>query len=157
MKLKQSNKVEGIGLPQFKRPEYAATLRFPTDITELTAENITDLIGKYTALLCYAQGYLSGIVVSILDTEQRLSLTESKILIDEPRYIHLEKWKRDSLVKTDSRIRHLNYELSNNRKAKEIAEAFVANYERCIAALSKELTRKMSQESPSVSKFTSKL
>jgi hypothetical protein len=55
-----------IDLPAFQRPKYADSVKWPDDITQLTAQNVSELLGKYTGLLCFAQSELAKYQQEIL-------------------------------------------------------------------------------------------
>lgn len=148
LKSKKSGAIIGtetyVNLPSFERPKWADNLRFPDDITQLNAQNVSELIGKYTALLCYVQEQYSRLCVKLVSVESQAQQLESRIYLDTPQIAHLERWRRDQKINADSRMLGLKIRETEVRKHKEVTWSFVQNYERCISALSRELTRKTS-------------
>ena len=148
MKLKKKSgaiigtKISGLNLPSFQRPSFADGLRFPDDITQLTSQNVSELIGKYTKLLCYVQEQYTNHAVKVMRLESAIQTLQSTVFIESPGIAHLEKWKRDQRMQSDSRMMGINIQLTEAKKFKELAYSYIQNYERCISALSRELTRK---------------
>lgn len=152
MKLpRKTNKSQPVGgeifgsksLPQFGRPAFADTLRFPADITSLDARNISELLGKYTAMYSFVneqQGKISGKLLNLQTVE---SLLRNKMLRDAPSLNNLERWRRDTVLDADPAIETLFEQQQILKGQRDHAGVFLGNYERCITALSRELSRKM--------------
>lgn len=151
MKIKSRNKAV-VGstfsyLPEshFDRPKYTDKLRWPDDITQLTAQNISELHGKYTQLYAYANRELARINMAILKLQTDDSLRRNQFFRMNPSLNSQEKWKRDAKMETDPVIESIAKDISLRRIERTQAEMFVQNYERYLTALSRELTRKGSE------------
>lgn len=131
-----------VDLPVFERPKYADRLRWPDDITQLTAQNVSELLGKYTACLCYAEAQLAKYRQAILVAEDQFNRTKIRIYEEEPAIIRLEKNKRELKLDSDTGILTMKSRLKTLRRFEIAAQMYVTNYERKITALSRELSRK---------------
>jgi hypothetical protein len=132
-----------LDLPRFSRPKFADSLKFPNDITQLSAQNVSELLGRYTQMLAFVSEQHTIATIRILEAETRLSHTASKIVIEDPKLVHLERWRRDQVVDTDSRMMLLKADLLKAKKVREVGWLYCQNYERYISALSRELSRKL--------------
>jgi hypothetical protein len=143
---KQETQVVGttiaIDLPVFERPKFADKIKWPDDITQLTAQNVSELLGKYTALLCYAEAQLAKYQQEILMLENKASQLAIFIYKEEPSIRTLEKNKREMKIATDDGMIKIKSRLSTLRSCEVATSMFVKNYERFVTALSRELSRK---------------
>lgn len=147
MKFKKKKKIVGVTytgelFPSIVRPKFADTLKFPSNITELGTMNITDLIGKYTALYAYANQALSAANIEILKCQSAIDLMKQYLTRSNPMMNSQEKWRRDASVDSDPRMEKLIKDQNVARQRKEQCQMYVANFDKYIAALSRELTRK---------------
>lgn len=132
-----------VNLPGFPRPKFADSLKFPNDVTQLTGQNVSELLGKYTQLLTYVSEQHTFATVSVLDLETRIVSLANRIVVEDPKLSHIEKWRRDQIVDSDPRIFNLRVKLLEAKKHKEVAYMYISNYDRYISALSRELSRKL--------------
>jgi hypothetical protein len=130
---------------EIKRPKVADTLMFPSDITELTSANVSDLHAQYTELYTYANQELAKANVAIIQLQTEEAFLRNKIFIESPRINQLERWRRDSLVEADPRLEAIHKSLVKFRVEKEFAQMAVTNYDKYINALSRELSRKAAE------------
>jgi hypothetical protein len=130
-------------LPVFDRPAYADKTKWPADITQLTSQNISELIGKYTGLLAYVEAQMSKYDQEIIKAEAMLESKSTQMFLDNPGIAHLEKWRRDQKIASDDGVIIIKSALTIARVKKTQAAMYVKNYERQINALSRELTRKL--------------
>jgi hypothetical protein len=133
-----------VALPGILRPEFADALRFPNDITRLAAQNVSELLGKYTALQAFALHEQALVNIKELDLDQQEALLKATIIGERPNVQHLERWRRDDTVSTDPRWLAIQSKLKLVRQQKLAIGAFVTIYERYGMALSRELSRKTS-------------
>lgn len=129
-------------LPHTPRPAFTDALRFPDDITELGAANISELLGKYTKLWAFVNQDRARLRVQLIRLQQQEGKRINNIFRQRPTLNNLEKWKREAVLSEDEVIEQIRA----NRAAVEIAlthsEMFLENYDRYTNALSRELTRK---------------
>jgi hypothetical protein len=128
--------------PEIRRPSFTDTLKFPSDITSLTAANVSDLHGKYTMLFAFALQNLAQINIAIIQYQTEDSLVRNKIFKDRPFVNHQERWKRDAVIDADSQVEAVMAKLAKKKMERETAQMFVTVFEKYIAALSRELSRK---------------
>jgi hypothetical protein len=131
-----------VDLPPFLRPKFADKVEWPDDITRLESRNVSELLGKYTALLCYAGSQLAKSQVDLMKVEYQMSALETKIYIEEPTIARLEKNKRELKLSSDDGMIILESRRSILKRFIRLQEVYVQNYERKITALSRELSRK---------------
>lgn len=134
-------------LPEIKRPKFADTLRFPDDITQLTTQNVSELLGKYTSLYSYANQELSRINAEIIRLQSRSSLRTNQVFRTNPSMNAQERWRRDAVLSTDSKMEEIERDLGRYKMQKEFTQMYVENFDKYIAALSRELSRKTHDQS----------
>jgi hypothetical protein len=132
--------------PEIKRPKWSDSLVFPDDVTRLEASNISELHGKYTALFAYANQELTKINVEILRLQTEDSVLRNRLLRKSPALNSQERWRRDSVLDSHSDIERLEIRVAQLKMAREHATMYCQNFEKYIAALSRELSRKQVQE-----------
>lgn len=128
--------------PAINRPSFADSLSFPDDVTSLTARNVSELHGKFTAMFAYACQNMANINVEILHLEAQLDETKAGIYHRSPHVNAQERWRRDAVLDSDPDIRAINLKLMRKRQEKEMTQMYLTAFERYIAALSRELSRK---------------
>jgi hypothetical protein len=150
MKIKSQSLVGSIKLfsyPILLRPKFLDSLKFPEEITELTSQNVSDLIGKYSQAYAYVNQARCQLVIAILKAEAELSEVQSQIFKGRPSINFQERWRRDAIVETDQRIAEIRVQAYKLRQQKEYTEMWLQNLDRYLTALSRELTRKMQDQS----------
>jgi hypothetical protein len=151
LKLAKNNKANFtiLGFRRIDRPNYADTLVFPAQtLTSLDSEQVSDLHAKYTLLYAYANQSLAEINVEILRLQNKRGERENEIYRRNTAINSLEKWRRDAKMKEDTAIERLNFALTQEHFKRIQLEAILGNYERFIAALSRELSRKNFERNP---------
>ena len=131
-------------LPSVVRPSFADTLRFPDDITQLSAQNVSELLGKYTALQAFAIFEQAGLTIKELDKDREEALLRATIIGERPNIQHLDRWRRDDILTIDPRWLALQDRSRRISQRKVAVSAYVAIYEKYSMALSRELSRKTS-------------
>ncbi len=138
-----------LGFRKIERPEFIESLVFPAEtLTALDAEQVSDLHAKYTMLYAYANQSLADANVSILSLQNRKTERENTIFREQPRINSIEKWKRDAKLKEDEQVEYFNRSLTIHHVKRIQLEMMIANFERFIAALSRELSRKNYERKP---------
>ena len=99
-------------------------------------------MGKYTGLLAYAHQDLSelnreSLRLDAMERERRFAMMQ-----ENPRLNTLEKHKREAFYEADRTMRRVFNQRTYVNMSKEHTMMFMANYERYIAALSRDLTRR---------------
>jgi hypothetical protein len=150
MKVRLKNKPVGVEFsakfPAFLRPKFADTLRFPHDITDLTAQNVSELIGNYTELYAFANAEVARLTVEILKMETQISLRKASMLREQPSLNAQERWRRDTVLDCDFVVIGANSRIDDFKADKEFALMAKDNFDRYLTALSRELTRKTHEE-----------
>ena len=127
---------------EFPRPSFTDKLRFPDNITDLDSGGVSELLGKYTQLYAFANAEVCKANMALLRLDTRESLRRATLLRQQPSLNAQERWRRDTVLDCDADISALNAERLQHRLAKELAETARGNFEKYIAALSRELSRK---------------
>lgn len=138
---------QGFNAPKdFDRPDFADTLRFPSDLTQLAPANVSELHGKYTQLFVFANREATRLSVEIMRAETQEALAVSATFRRFPAINAQERWKRDAVLDSDPEIENIRRQISVYRQEQEIAKCFAANYQAYIGALSRELSRRMQEQ-----------
>lgn len=125
-----------------ERPKFTDTLRFPDDITQLTATNISELLGKYTKLYVYANQNLAKANVALLRLDTRESLLRNAIFRSRPSLNGLDRWRRDAIISEHPEMESIIKHRGHHLQQKELLTTLVANFDKYLVALSRELSRK---------------
>ena len=130
-----------------QRPDFADTLKFPSNISTLSPANVSELHGKYTLLYSYAnQEWSRNQRQHLIEKteEERLFLVVAlndedykKARDAKTKEVHLQKYENFRKVK--ERLRQLHIE-------RITIEMWLKNFEMYIASLSRELSRKVHDE-----------
>lgn len=148
MKIKVKKQVSGAEFvyngpfPEFAQPSFVKTLRFPDDLTKLDGQNISELHGKYTQLYTYANQELCRINVRLIELQTKESLVQSAMIHERNGLNQIERWKRDAIIDSDPRMIAVKAEIARAKKEKEYNAMYLANFDRYLIALSRELSRK---------------
>jgi hypothetical protein len=153
MKLKTQSSVVGVArttanFPLLPRPRFADTLRFPADITELTAANVSELLGKYTQLYAYANQELALLGVRLLRVQFQRDIRRNEIFRKRPGLNGIERWRRDAVLDEDSQMEQLGAAENLIERQKVMLQMAQTNFDRYLVALSRELTRKTTEGFP---------
>jgi hypothetical protein len=138
--------------PVTGRPSFTDKLKFPEDITELTAANVSELLGKYTLLWSYVNQDRARLEVQLLRLQRLDSLRVNQMLRDNHRLNHIDKWRRDAVIAEDEQMETLKQQISSVQAELKYASMYLENYDRYANALSRELTRK-THEMPMSAKY----
>lgn len=133
-------------MPKVQRPKFVDTLRFPEDITELSAANCSELLGKYTLLWTFVNQDMARLKVRLLRLQHQEGVRVSEMFRHRPQLNQIEKWKRDSVISEDTQVESLRRQTSAINVELEYSGMYLANYDRYILALSRELTRKTHEQ-----------
>lgn len=145
MKLKQPAQPVGwFRLPVITRPDCADTVVWPGKLTDLTPENLSDLLGKYTAMLAYVTHVAAEATAEAIKLEAEKAQATTALYVQEPRLANLDKWRRDLKLDALPEIEAVNIKLTTMKIRRTMAEAYISTYDRYIAALSRELSRRIS-------------
>lgn len=115
----------------------------------LDSEQVSDLHAKYTLLYAYANQGLTEANVTIMRLHGQRGQRENEMYRRQPQINSLDKWRRDAKIREDEQIESINARLSHQNVIKAQLEMLLQNYEKFIAALSRELSRK-NYERPAV-------
>ena len=144
MKLRERIKRSPIAdIPEFVRPAFTDSLRFPDDITKLAAANVAELMGKYAALQAFVEQEATSWLIREMSLEQELDDARSAVLQDNHKLHFMEKWKMAQRVDADPSVRKIRQRLTLVRSLKERAQSLVRSYERLGQVLSRELSRRL--------------
>lgn len=136
------DKVADVGL-KIQRPSFEVG-ELPSDITMLSSEQLGERFTALTAWADYAATQLAIAQIEERSTQRRLDSLESKMLITKMGAA--VKGERITLVKAqiaaDPTIEALTIELEEKYAYRKLIEVLLNNYERDIALVSRELTRR---------------
>lgn len=132
--------------PETRRPAFADTLRFPSDVTALAAVNVSDLHGKYTELYAFANQELCRINVEILALQTKQSQRKNAMFRHRPGMNGQERWRRDAIIDCDPEMERLESALAKKKQEREYTSMYLQNFDRYLTALSRELSRKMHEQ-----------
>ena len=127
---------------EIPRPAFADTLVFPDDVTKLEASNVSELHGKYTQMYAYANQELAKANVALLRLNARVSVRRNAVFRSRPTLNAQERWRRDAVLDADKDMEIIEAQITAVKMERTWAEMFVGNFEKYIAALSRELSRK---------------
>ena len=135
-------KATEVGL-RIKRPNFDVG-ELPSDITMLSSEQLGERFSSLTAWADFAATQLAIAQIEERSTQRRLDSLESKMLITKMG--SAVKGERITLVKAqiaaDPQIEDLTIELEEKYAYRKLVEVLLNNYERDIALVSRELTRR---------------
>lgn len=134
-------------LPKVERPSFADTIKFPESLIELSSANISELLGRYTLLFSLVNQDLASVNIDLLRTYAKETAKINEMFRRNPSMNSQERWKRDAIIEEDPDIEAIRSERSLLLQTKELCEMYLKNYESYTNALSRELTRKMAEES----------
>ena len=149
---RKSNQITGSevrylhGFPEVERPAFIDKLKFPEDLTQLTAQNVSALHGKYTQLYAFANQELAKLEIKTLRIRQQEAIRRNEIFVERPSINSLDKYRRDAVYKSDDKMESLGQEMFRLECAKVATVSFKDSYDRYLQALSRELTRKTSDD-----------
>lgn len=139
----QSKKLEIGRIPSFERPKFTDSMRFPDDVTQLTAHNLSELMGRYASLAAFVEQEATTWSMAVIRLEQELEEAESQFMLKNPKTLFLERWRLDNRLRQDLTLRSIHRRLTGARALRERAQSLVRIYERLINVLSRELSRRM--------------
>jgi len=126
-----------------KRPEFD-NVELPNDITLLSSEQLGEKFTQLTAWADYAASELAYAQIAEREAARKLSLRENTLLVS--RLSSGIKGERVTLVKAqiaiDPEVLDLSQEYENRYAYRKLIEMTLNNYERDIALVSRELTRR---------------
>ena len=116
----------------------------PSDITMLTSEQLGEKFTILTAWADYASSQLAVAQIEERTAQRKLDLLENKLLVQ--RMGSAIKGERITLVKAeiaiDQDVQDLALEYEEKYAYRKLVEMMLSNYERDIALVSRELTRR---------------
>lgn len=128
---------QGFSIPN--QPPKHPTL--PSDITELSPEDLMMLFTQLTAWADYAHAQLGLAVIEEREAESRVGLAEAKAWATVPKSsVSAAKM----VVAADADVLEANEELDNAHAYRRMVSEVAGRYERDIALVSRELTRRTS-------------
>jgi len=116
----------------------------PSDITMLTSEQLGEKFTILTAWADYAASQLAVAQIEERTAQRKLDLLENKLLVQ--RMGTAVKGERITLVKAqiavEQDVQDLSLEYEEKYAYRKLVEMMLSNYERDIALVSRELTRR---------------
>lgn len=126
-----------------KRPEFD-NVELPNDITLLNSEQLGEKFTQLTAWADYAASELAHAQIAEREAQKSLSLKENTLLVQ--KLGSGLKGERVTLVKAqiaiDPEVLDLSQEYENRYAYRKLVEMTLNNYERDLALVSRELTRR---------------
>jgi hypothetical protein len=126
-----------------RRPEFD-NVELPADITTLSSEHLGEKFTQLTAWADYAASELAHAQIAERAAQRLLSLKENTLLVQ--KLGSGTRGERVTLIKAqiaiDPDVLELSQEYENKYAYRKLVEMTVSNYERDIALVSRELTRR---------------
>lgn len=127
----------------FSRPDFADSILFPADITELDSAEVSRLMGSYTEMQVWAATHAATLGMRIAETENMLEAIKSNIYGNSPSILtSLNKNEREEKLSTYPRVQKMKHQLRLLHAERSRAETYASSYERFVNVLSRELSRK---------------
>lgn len=143
---KSVNKLERQGLYLAERPENDAP-QLPSDITEVSNENLMVLFGQLTAFADYACSQLALAQIDEKESQKRLARSEAQALI---KHFGGKTADRVAVAKANASqeptVIKLSDELDVVYQYRKLVEVIADTLERDAALVSRELTRRTSYD-----------
>ena len=133
--------------PFADRPAFSDSLKFPDNVTELDVAGVSELLGKYGQLWCFANQGLSQVNVRILSAQLDESKLINSIFRENGSVNSIEKWRRDAVFDSDPQLEAIREKIQRLKMEKETLLMFVGNFDRHCQTLSRELSRRLHQPS----------
>ena len=126
-----------------KRPEFD-NVELPSDVTTLSSEQLGEKFTQLTAWADYAASELAHAQLAERDSQRQLSLKENTLLVQKMG--SAAKGDRITLIKAQIAIDPEVLDLSQTHEEKyayrKLVEMTLQNYERDLALVSREVTRR---------------
>lgn len=140
------DKIAGWGI-HFSRPE-SDQVQMPSDITDLSSEQLAELFTKLTAWADYIASELAVAQITERNAQRSLELTENRLLVE--RMGSAVKGERITLVKAQISLDPNLVELSGKYEEayayRKLVEMLLSNHERDLALVSREITRRANDQ-----------
>lgn len=124
-------------------PTFAQSLKFPENLPALSGRDLGLYHGQFTSLLAFARSELSKVVVDILKIESEISRQRHQRIIMSTESV---KWQLESMVESNPLIIDLRKKELHAKIQKETLSSYADNFERYASALSREMTRRASEQ-----------
>lgn len=137
------------GLPEVEQPKLLEVLRLPDDMAALDSVSLSRLLGRYTQAYGYAATQRAKADLAIIKLEAAMQARRTVLCSANPALVsHMEKHRRDLALSNDELIARSLQEIAQHRQTREWAACLAGVYDKSAAAVSRELTRKMSISGP---------
>jgi hypothetical protein len=140
------DKISSWGI-SFTRPD-TDQVQMPSDITDLSSEQLAELFTKLTAWADYIASELAVAQITERSAQRSLDLTENRLLVE--RMGSAVKGERITLVKAQISLDPTLVELSGKYEEayayRKLVEMLLSNHERDLALVSREITRRASDQ-----------
>lgn len=131
----------------FSKPEDNQA-QLPSDITDLSSEQLAELFTKLTAWADYIASELAVAQITERAAQRSLDLTENRLLVE--RMGSAVKGERITLVKAQISLDPTLVELSGKYEEayayRKLVEMLLSNHERDLSLVSREITRRASDQ-----------
>lgn len=119
-------------------------VELPSDVTILSSEQLGEKFTKLTAWADYAASEMAHAIIAERDAQRRLSIKENTLLVQKMG--SQTKGERVTLIKAqiaiDSEVLELSQTYEERYAYRKLVEMTVNNYERDLALISREVTRR---------------
>lgn len=141
--LKSKSQNDWLGASEVKQPEYLSDISFPEDITQINAAEVSKLHARYSALQSYALSEKAKVDVEILAKESERHNTITRKRYSLSTLPSTKQWEQKSIV--DHSALGIEEELVPLKRKQIVIQSRIEIFERYIVALSREMTRRMSE------------
>lgn len=136
--------LEGWLFKPIPRPAFTDALFFPDDVTKCSLSDVSRLHGQYTALYAYVVSECAKLGQEALRIESELFVRKNNVTRTGLTY-GKNKYKIDVEVRADMSMEKLHLKLHKVREHEEVTKRYLEIYDRYIAALSREMTRRTAE------------
>jgi len=143
--MKPIKKLPGWAFPTIERPTFTDSLKFPENLASISSGELGVAHGRFTSMLAYAASELAKLTVEKLKIESAISLEYHRRVVTLSMQ-DVQKWKIQNVVESSVQMVMLKKQLLGENMKIETVRTYKENYERYAAALSREMSRRASEQ-----------
>lgn len=143
--MKPIKKMPGWAFPAIERPSFTDTLKFPENLASISSGELGVAHGRFTSMLAYAASELAKLTVEKLKVESAISMEYHRRVVSLSMQ-DVQKWKIQNVVESSTAMVLLKKQLLEENIKIEAVRTYKENYERYAAALSREMSRRASEQ-----------
>lgn len=135
--------IQGFELPVFAKPVFADKLTIPADITQLDSQDVSRLMGRFTAVQAWVGQQLADLEFKIARAANALDAVKASLYSEQPHLLtRLNKNQKEDTLSTYPEVQKLEFMIRSLHAARRQHELMSSSLERVVMVLSRELSRK---------------